>query len=48
MTPGYLPFVMVTFDQDYKSSNTGTRMKKRQYWQLENGAWKIVYESAAT
>lgn len=48
MAPGYLPFVMVTFDQDYKSSNTGTRMKKRQYWQLEDGAWKIVYESAAT
>ncbi len=48
MTPGFLPFVMVTFDQEYKSSNNGTRMKKRQYWQLEDGKWKIVYESTAT
>jgi murein L,D-transpeptidase YafK len=48
MGPGYKPFVMVTFDQDYKSSNNATRMKKRQYWQLEDGSWRIVYESAAT
>jgi murein L,D-transpeptidase YafK len=48
LAPGFLPFVMVTFDQDYKSSNNSTRMKKRQYWQLEDGQWKIVYESAAT
>jgi len=47
-TPGYAAFVMVTFDQDYKSSNNGTRMKKRQYWQQEKGQWKIVYESTAT
>ena len=42
------PLMMVTFDQDYKSSNNATRMKKRQYWQREDGRWKIVYEGAAS
>ena len=48
ITPGTAPMVMVTFDQDYKSSNNATRMKKRQYWQREEGRWKIIYESAAS
>ena len=48
ITPGTAPMVMVTFDQDYKSSNNATRMKKRQYCQREEGRWKIIYESAAT
>lgn len=42
------PMMMVTFDQDYKSSNNAARMKKRQYWQREDGHWKIVYEAAVT
>ncbi len=47
ITPGTAPMVMVTFDQDYKSNNNATRMKKRQYWQREDGRWKIIYEAAA-
>lgn len=41
------PMMMVTFDQEYKSSNNSSRMKKRQYWQREDGRWKIVFEGAA-
>ncbi len=41
------PMMMVTFDQIYKSSNNNTKMKKRQYWQREDGHWKIIYEGAA-
>ena len=48
ITPGTPPLVMVTFDQDYKSSNNAAKMKKRQYWQREDGRWKIIYEAAAT
>lgn len=48
LTPSVPPMVMVTFDQDYKSSNNAARMKKRQYWQRENGEWKIIYEAAAS
>jgi hypothetical protein len=40
--------VMVTFDQDYKSSNNAARMQKRQYWQKEKDGWKIIYEAAAS
>jgi len=41
------PMMMVTFDQTYKSSNNNSRMKKRQFWQREDGKWKIVFEGAA-
>ena len=41
------PLMMVTFDQNYQSNNIKSQMKKRQYWQLENGEWKIIYEAAA-
>ncbi len=41
------PMMMVTFDQGYKSSNNNGKMKKRQYWQREDGQWKIVFEGAA-
>lgn len=40
-------FVVVTFDQDYRSSNLSNRMGKVQYWVLEDGRWKILYEGAA-
>ena len=40
------PMMIVTFDQDYKSSNNSSKMKKRQYWQRELGHWKIVYEAS--
>lgn len=45
--PGREEIVVVTFDQDYRSSNLSNAMKKRQYWMKENGAWKIIYEGAA-
>ena len=39
-------FVVVTFDQDYKSSGLSNVIKKRQYWVKEGAAWKIIYEGA--
>ncbi len=45
--PGREELVVVTFVQDYRSNNLGNRMKKRQYWIKEDGAWKIIYEGAA-
>ena len=48
VSPATLPMLMVTFDQVYKSSNNSAKMKKRQYWQREQGRWKIIYESAAS
>ncbi len=40
-------FVLVNFDQDYRSSNLSKVMRKRQYWIKETGSWKILYEGAA-
>lgn len=40
-------FMVVTFDQDYRSSNLSNRMRKVQYWVLEEGRWKILYEGGA-
>mgnify|MGYP001471999235 CR=1 FL=1 len=45
--PGRDDLAVVTFDQDYASSNLSNQMKKRQYWINENGAWRILYEGAA-
>lgn len=45
--PGKENLMVVTFTQDYQSSNLNNVMKKRQYWQLENGQWRIMYEGAA-
>jgi murein L,D-transpeptidase YafK len=42
------PMMMVTFDQTYKSSNNNSKMKKRQFWQREDGKWKIIFEGAAS
>ena len=39
-------FVVVTFNQDYKSSGLSNVMRKRQYWVKEGAAWKIIYEGA--
>ncbi|MEK7738001.1 MAG: L,D-transpeptidase family protein [Pseudomonadota bacterium] len=44
--PGKEDMAVVTFDQDYRSNNLSNVMKKRQYWQKEDGRWKIVYEGA--
>ncbi len=45
--PGKDELVVVTFDQEYRSSNLSNTMKKRQYWTKEGGKWRIVYEGAA-
>jgi len=45
--PGKDELVVVTFDQDYRSSNLSNTMKKRQYWTKEGGKWRIVFEGAA-
>lgn len=45
--PGKEDVVVVTFDQDYRSNNLENQMKKRQYWQREDGKWKIIYEGSA-
>lgn len=44
--PGKDGLAVVTFTQDYRSNNLSNVMRKRQYWQLENNQWKIVYEGA--
>lgn len=38
---------VVNFDQDFRSDRLNNQMRKRQYWILENGQWKILYEGAA-
>jgi murein L,D-transpeptidase YafK len=48
LAPDALPMVMVTFDQNYKSSNNASKMKKRQYWQRNGEQWKIIFEGAAS
>jgi histidinol-phosphate/aromatic aminotransferase/cobyric acid decarboxylase-like protein len=40
-------YVVVTFEQTYRSNNLNNQMKKRQYWVREKGTWKIIYEGAA-
>jgi hypothetical protein len=37
--------MVVTFQQDYRSSSFGQRSRKRQYWVMEDGRWKIAYEA---
>jgi murein L,D-transpeptidase YafK len=45
--PGKEEYVVVTFEQDYRSNNINNVMKKRQYWIKEDGSWKIIHEGAA-
>jgi murein L,D-transpeptidase YafK len=39
-------FVVVSFEQDYRSSTLSNAMRKRQYWVKEEGRWRILYEGA--
>jgi murein L,D-transpeptidase YafK len=39
-------FVVVSFDQDYRSDGLSNVMRKRQYWVKEDARWKIIYEGA--
>lgn len=45
--PGRNDLAVVSFEQDYQSNNLSNRMRKRQYWIKEQGAWHIIYEGAA-
>jgi murein L,D-transpeptidase YafK len=38
---------IVTFDQEFKSPHLDSRIRKRQYWVLEDQQWKIMYEGPA-
>jgi murein L,D-transpeptidase YafK len=40
-------FVVVNFDQQYRSDSLSNTMRKRQYWIKEGARWKILYEGAA-
>jgi murein L,D-transpeptidase YafK len=40
-------FVVVSFDQNYSSSNLSNSMRKRQFWVREGARWKIIYEGGA-
>jgi hypothetical protein len=40
-------FVVVNFEQSYRSNNLSNTMRKRQYWIKESGRWKILYEGSA-
>lgn len=45
--PGRDDLAVVTFDQDYASSNLANQMRKRQYWLRDKGGWRILYEGSA-
>jgi murein L,D-transpeptidase YafK len=45
--PGRDDLAVVSFLQDYSSSNLSNKMRKRQYWIKEGDNWKILYEGAA-
>jgi murein L,D-transpeptidase YafK len=46
--PGEQDLAVVTFRQDYASSNLTNSMKKRQYWTRgPDSRWRIIYEGAA-
>jgi murein L,D-transpeptidase YafK len=45
--PGKGDMVVVTFEQDYRSSNLSNTMRKSQYWIKEDRKWRIFYEGAA-
>ncbi|QLI82476.1 L,D-transpeptidase family protein [Chitinibacter fontanus] len=44
---GGTPQMVATFEQDYRSDNLENKMRKRLYWQPENGQWKIRWEGNA-
>jgi murein L,D-transpeptidase YafK len=46
--PGAQDMMMVTFEQDYRSSNMSRKTLKRQYWVREGGDWRIVHESVVS
>jgi murein L,D-transpeptidase YafK len=46
--PGEPNLLVVTFDQNYRSSNFNDKSRKRQYWRQESdGRWRIIFEEDA-
>jgi murein L,D-transpeptidase YafK len=45
--PGKEPMAVVTFEQDTHGNGRPGPVKKRQYWIVEEGRWKIIYEGVA-
>lgn len=45
--PGRDDLAVITFTQDYSSSNFRNKMRKRQYWMKNGGSWNILYEGSA-
>lgn len=45
--PGREDLAVITFRQDYKSSNLKSQMRKRQYWMKDGGIWRILHEGSA-
>lgn len=43
--PGNESLVVATFNQHYEDGDYSDTTRRQQYWKLENGEWKIVYES---
>jgi len=46
--PGAKDMMMVTFEQDYRSSNLSSRTVKRQYWVREGEGWRILHEAVVS
>jgi murein L,D-transpeptidase YafK len=46
--PGTRDVMMVTFDQDYRSSNMSNRTVKRLYWVREGRDWRILHEAVVS
>jgi murein L,D-transpeptidase YafK len=43
--PGLQDVMVVSFTQDYRSSNLSNRTHKRLYWIHEDGRWRILHEA---
>jgi len=43
--PGVKDMMIVSFEQDYRSSNLSNHTSKRQYWVREGNAWRILHET---
>ncbi|WP_410499196.1 L,D-transpeptidase family protein [Chitinibacter sp. S2-10] len=44
---GDAPQIVATFEQNYTSNNLENKMRKRLYWQPDNGSWRISWEGNA-
>lgn len=44
-SPGQQSLIAVTYQQDYRSNSFAQQTRKRQYWFMEDGRWKIAYEA---